>query len=89
MGEPGTSPEVSEEISVWSSTCDMGVDRCEKSPVRWRLAGGMVGTSARPSMLWSRSSVLTSSVKSSEEREDRGEPGESAILSLARVNAGV
>ncbi len=46
-----------------------------------------MGASGRQSMLRSRSSVLTSSVKSSEEREESGEPGESAILKLYRVNA--
>lgn len=80
VGEPGTSPEVSEEMSVWSSMWDSGVLRCEKGPIRWRLAGGMMGASGRQSVLWSRSSVLTSSAKSSDEREESGEPGESAIV---------
>lgn len=39
-----------------------------------------MGASGRQSVLWSRSSVLMSSAKSSDEREESGEPGESAIV---------
>ena len=63
--------------------CEIGVDLCEKGPTRCRLVGGMMclsGWSCIMSRLESWSSALTSSGKSSDESEERDDPGESAIL---------
>lgn len=94
-GVPGTSPDVSEEMSPRSSGASAvikGDDRCEALPVRCRFTGGMrrvSSCSGRAPKLASLSSVLTSSANSLEACEERGEAERESLIvkSLSMKNA--
>lgn len=84
LGEFGISPEVSDDIEVEgdvggisSWTEDMGVWRSQDAmPVRRRFEGGMFDAEGDCPWL----SSFMSSVRSSEAMEERGDPGDSAMV---------